>query len=82
MIRMGIILIIAYILANIVEVTAGNLFAEKVFETFSITGFRFVPNMLDKLLLIPGIIFGVVIVMFRLCLRRIKTINIWNIREE
>ena len=81
-IRMGIILLLAYILANIFEFTGGNLFAEKVFETFSITGFRFVPNMLDKLVIIPGIIFGVVILAFRLCLRRINKINIWNIREE
>lgn len=82
MVRMMIILVIGYILANVLEETVGNAFASKVFETFGTTGFRFVPDPIDKYLIVPLIIFSIVIVALRVCLKKVKNINIWNIREE
>ncbi len=80
--RMIIILVIAYILAIIVQNTVVYLAVGKVFETFGSTGFHFVPDPVDRYLIIPLIIFGTVIIALRLCLNKVKNINIWNIRED
>ena len=82
MFRMLLTLVIAYIGAIIVQNTVIAYVVAKVFETFGVTGFRFVPNPIDKYLIVPGIILGIVIVALRFSLRQVKSINIWNIREE
>ncbi|MBR6401976.1 MAG: ABC transporter permease [Eubacterium sp.] len=82
MIRMLIILILGFIAAYILEETVINLVASKAFEIFGITGFHFVPAAIDKYVIIPVIIFTIVLVALRICLRKVKHINIWNIREE
>ena len=80
--RMIIILVISYILAIILQNTVVSMAVRKVFETFGSTGFRFIPDPIDRYLIIPFIIFGTVIVALRLCLNKVKNINIWNIRED
>ncbi len=82
MLRMMIILVIAYILAVILQSTVINMLVRKVFETFGATGFTFIPNPLDKYVIVPLIIFGIVIVALRASLSKVKSINIWNIRED
>ena len=82
MMRMMIILVIAYILAVILQSTVINMLVRKVFETFGATGFTFIPNPLDKYVIVPLIIFGIVIVALRASLSKVKSINIWNIRED
>ena len=82
MVRMFIILILGYLTANILEETVINSIASKAFETFGVTGFYFVPAVIDKYVIVPFVIFAIVLVVLRICLRKVKHINIWNIREE
>ena len=82
LLRMLLILVIAYIGAVILQKTVVVYIVAKVFENFGVTGFRFVPNPIDKYVIVPCIIFGIVIVALRVCLGQVKSINIWNIREE
>lgn len=82
MIRMLLIIVIAYILGVIGEYTLADGFAAAVFETFGVTSFHFVPDMLDGLVIIPAIVFGIGLIVMRICLIKVKGINLWNIRED
>ena len=82
MIRMLIILVMAFLLGLLLENTVVNWFAERAFGIFGVTRFHFVPNPWEAYLLVPGIIFMIGLVAMRLCLIKVKGINIWNIRED
>ena len=82
MIRMLLIIVTAYILGVIGEYTLADGFAAAVFETFGVTSFHFVPDMLDGLVIIPAIVFGIGLIVMRICLIKVKGINLWNIRED
>ena len=80
--RMLIILIISIIIAFILEYTLVEFCAQLIFLTFGVTRFHFVSNPFEAYLLIPGIIFLIGYVAMKLCLMKVKNINIWNIRED
>ncbi|MBP3297962.1 MAG: FtsX-like permease family protein, partial [Lachnospiraceae bacterium] len=82
MIRMLILLGVAILLGYLVEYIAVNPIAEAVFETFANTGKHLVPDLMENLLVIPGIIVIIGMVVMRMCVIRIKKINLWNIRED
>ncbi|MBO6205537.1 MAG: ABC transporter permease [Lachnospiraceae bacterium] len=82
MIRMLILLAVAILLGYLVEYIAVNPIAEAVFETFANTGKHLVPDLMENLLVIPGIIVIIGMVVMRMCVIRIKKINLWNIRED
>ena len=82
MIRMLILLAVAILLGYLVEYIAVNPIAEAVFETFANTGKHLVPDWMENLLVIPGIIVIIGMVVMRMCVIRIKKINLWNIRED
>ncbi len=82
MFRMLIILIISIILAFILEYTVVDFFAQLIFLTFGITRFHFVSNPLEVYVIIPGIILLIGYVAIKICLMKVKNINIWNIRED
>ena len=82
MIRMLLIIIVAYILGVIGEYTLVDSFAGSVFGTFGVTRFHFVPAVLDGLVIVPVIVLGIGLVAMRVCLIKVKGINLWNIRED
>lgn len=82
MLRMLIILVIAFILGCLFKYTLGNMIVAKIFENFGITGFCFIGDLKEQFLIVPLIVFGILIAALRVCLGKVKCINIWNIREE
>ena len=82
MLRMLIILVIAFILGCLFKYTLGNMIVAKIFENFGITGFCFSGDLKEQFLIVPLIVFGILIAALRVCLGKVKCINIWNIREE
>ncbi len=82
MFRTLILLAVAILLGYFAEYIAVNPIASAVFETFGNTGKRFVPDMFENVLLIPGIILIIGMSVMRLCVIRTKKINLWNIRED
>ena len=40
------------------------------------------PNLLENFVIIPVIILIIGVVIMRICLMKVKSINLWNIREE
>ena len=81
MFRMLIILVVSFILAYILEYTVVNLFAQMIFLTFGITRFHFISNPIEACVIIPGIVLLIGYVAMKICLMKVKNINIWNIRE-
>ncbi len=82
MIRMMILLAVAILLGYLVEYIAVDPIASAVFETFSNTGKHLVPDLMENILVIPGIIVIIGMVVMRICVIGIKKINLWNIRED
>jgi len=82
MIRMLIILVVAIVLGYFAEYILVDPIAGAVFETFRNTGKHFVPDLFENLLVIPGIIIVIGMVVMRICVIKIKGINLWNIRED
>ena len=82
MVRMLLIIIVAYILGVIGEYTIVDRFAGAVFGTFGVTRFHFVPAVLDGLVIVPAVVLGIGLIAMRVCLIKVKGINLWNIRED
>ena len=82
MLRMALILVLAMLLAYVLEYTAGNLIVAKIYEIFDATGVRLYSDPVECIVIIPAIIFGIGLSAMRLCMLRVKTINIQNIRED
>ncbi len=82
MIRMLIILVVAIALGYFAEYILVDPIAGAVFETFRNTGKHFVPDLFENLLVIPGIIIVIGMIVMRICVIKIKGINLWNIRED
>ena len=82
MVRMLLIIIFAYILGVIGEYTIVDRFAGAVFGTFGVTRFHFVPAVLDGLVIVPAVVLGIGLIAMRVCLIKVKGINLWNIRED
>ena len=82
MTRMLMILLCAILLGYLVEFTAIDRVAGKVFETFRNTGVHFVPNPLEAFVIIPAIIILIGTIVMRICVIKTKSINLWNIRED
>ena len=82
MIRMLIIMVIAILLGYLFEFTLVDKVAGKVFETFGNTGVHLVPNPLEAFVIIPAMIILIGALVMRICLIKIKSINLWNIRED
>ena len=76
------IIIFAYILGVIGEYTIVDRFAGAVFGTFGVTRFHFVPAVLDGLVIVPAVVLGIGLIAMRVCLIKVKGINLWNIRED
>ena len=82
MVRMLLIIIVAYFLGVIGEYTIVDRFAGAVFGTFGVTRFHFVPAVLDGLVIVPAVVLGIGLIAMRVCLIKVKGINLWNIRED
>ena len=82
MTRMLIILVISLILAYLVEFTAADWFAEKVYNIFGNTGVHLIPNIFENFVIIPVVILAIGMTAMRICLIMVKRINLWSIREE
>lgn len=82
MLRSLFILIISMLFAYGIHLTLGQLFISKLFEVLDLTGFRYVINPWKTYLFIPVILIIIVMSVVRIRLDRIKTIEIWNVREE
>ena len=82
MLRMTLILILAILLAYVAEYTAGNFIVAKIFGIFDATGVRLYSDPVECLVIIPVIIFGIGLSAMRICMLRVKSINIQNIRED
>ena len=82
MIRMFMILAVSILLAYLLEFIGADLLAGKVFEIFGNTGVHLVPDVLENFIIIPVIIMIIGFAAMRICLMKVKSINLWNIREE
>ncbi|MBR5421228.1 MAG: ABC transporter permease [Lachnospiraceae bacterium] len=82
MLRSFLMLVIAMLIAYLLELTVVDAFAGKVFESFQNTGIHLVPDPLENLVIIPAIIFVIGMVSMRICLIRMRKINLWSIRED
>jgi predicted lysophospholipase L1 biosynthesis ABC-type transport system permease subunit len=82
MLRMTMILFFAMLLAYVAEYTAGNRIVAKIYELFDATGIRLYSDPVECLVVIPAIIFGIGLGAMRICMLRVKSINIQNIRED
>lgn len=82
MIRMVMILVISILLGYVLEFIGADLLAGRVFEIFGNTGVHLVPDLLENFVIIPAIIMVIGVVIMRICLMKVKSINLWNIREE
>ncbi len=82
MLRMGMILVLAMLLAYVVEYTVGNFCVAKIYQIFDATGVRLYSDPVECLLIVPAIIFAIGLAAMRICMLRIKSINIQNIRED
>ncbi len=82
MIRMLIIMTAAILLGYLVEFTLVDRVAGKVFETFGNTGKHLIPDPLEAFVIIPAMIILIGAIVMRICVTKIKSINLWNIRED
>ena len=82
MIRMLMILVISVLLGYVLEFIGADLLAGRVFEIFGNTGVHLVPDLLENFVIIPVIILIIGVVIMRICLMKVKSINLWKIREE
>ena len=64
------------------EYTLVDGLAGAIFGTFGVTRFHFVPALVDGLVIVPVIVLGIGLVAMRVCLIKVKGINLWNIRED
>ncbi|MBP5606814.1 MAG: FtsX-like permease family protein [Lachnospiraceae bacterium] len=82
MIRMFIILVVAMALGYFAEYILVDPIAGAIFETFGNTGKHLVPDLFENLLVIPAMIIVIGMFVMRICVIKIKKINLWSIREE
>ena len=82
MLRTVLMLVCATGLAYLLEWTIVDVFAVKVFESFQNTGMHLLPDPLENFLIIPLIVFVIGLAAMRICLVRIRQIDLWKTREE
>lgn len=82
MLRSLLLLILSMLFAYGIHLTLGQLFIAKLFEVLDLTGFRYVIDPWKTYLFLPIILIILVMSVVRIRLGRIKTIEIWNVREE
>lgn len=80
--RMGILLLISIILGNVLVNTVAQFALGQCCRILGLTGFVFVVEPVTTYVLVPVLICGVVLVTLLTRLRKIKSIELWKIREE
>lgn len=80
--RMGILLLISIILGNVLVNTVAQFVLGQCCRILGLTGFVFVVEPVTTYVLVPVLICGVVLVTLLTRLRKIKSIELWKIREE